>query len=168
MQIELRNICFVRHAKSSWSDYSLADHDRPLNKRGKRDAPFMAGKMKELGVKPDYILCSTAKRARQTAAHFIQVFDLDDDQVRYEGGIYEASPSQVLSIVRTVPDQRRSVFVFGHNPAFTYIANMFAGIHIDNVPTCGICQAKTMVESWEKFDPATSAFVAFYYPKQYL
>lgn len=167
MQLPLKTICFIRHAKSSWDDISLADHDRPLNKRGKRDAPMMAEKMEKLGIKPDYILCSTARRAKDTARHFIKTFELKESDVRYEGNLYGAGPDDVIRIVRTVPDDKKSVFVFGHNPTLTILANTFAGVQIDNVPTCGVFKAKTMVESWKSFDPAQAAFVAFYYPKQY-
>ena len=167
MQIELRNVCFVRHAKSSWRDPYLQDFDRPLNKRGFRDAPRMAAKMRELEVVPDFILTSPANRAKTTAEYFMKEFGLEEEQYLEDQDLYHAGPEEILEVLRNAPNERRSVFVFGHNPGMTYLANMFAGISIDNVPTCGIFQAKTMVANWEAFDPETSAFVAFYYPKQY-
>lgn len=127
----------------------------------------MAEKMAELGIIPDYILCSTARRAKDTAMHFIKNFNLQERDVRYDSDLYGAGASDVVRIVRTVPDDKKSVFVFGHNPTFTILANAFAGVQIDNVPTCGVFKAKTMVDSWKTFDPAHAAFVAYYYPKQY-
>ena len=78
--MNLRNICFVRHAKSSWDHPGLTDINRPLNKRGERDGPFMANKMKELGIVADLILTSPAVRARTTAGFFKDEFDLEDQQ----------------------------------------------------------------------------------------
>jgi phosphohistidine phosphatase len=165
--MELRNICFIRHAKSSWDSPHLSDIERPLNHRGLFDAPFMAKKMKELHIVPDLIVTSPANRAQTTARYFADEFDLPDRDFMIEDEIYGAGPSDIIEIVHRLPDDKFSVFLFGHNPTITMLTNMFAGVDVDNVPTCGISQAKTMVDSWSKFSPNTSAFVSFYYPKQY-
>ncbi len=165
--MELRNICFVRHAKSSWDHPELADIERPLNKRGLRDAPFMAKKMSELHVVPDLIVTSPAVRAMSTARFFADQFRLPDADFMVVEELYGAGPYEIIDVVHRMPDEKFSIFLFGHNPTLTMLTNMFAGVHIDNVPTCGISQAKTMVNTWEKFSPETSAFVSFYYPKQY-
>lgn len=146
----------------------LADMDRPLNKRGNRDAPFMAQKMKELGIEPDYIITSIARRARETAEYFAKEFDIKPENFVIETRLYLAGPSDVIEVVQKTPADKQSVFVFGHNPTFTELANHFAGLKIDNVPTCGIFQAKAMMDDWSKFKPEHTAFVAFYYPKQYM
>ena len=165
--MELRNICFVRHAKSSWDNPGLSDIERPLNSRGLRDAPFMARKMKELHVVPDLIVTSPAQRALSTARFFADEFNMPDAEFMIVDEIYGAGPYEIVDVVHHMPDEKFSIFLFGHNPTMTMLTNMFAGVRIDNVPTCGISQAKTMVDSWKKFSPNTSAFVSFYYPKQY-
>ncbi|MDX1476548.1 MAG: histidine phosphatase family protein [Saprospiraceae bacterium] len=167
MQPELRNICLVRHAKSSWADPLLPDISRPLNDRGFRDAPFMAEKMKELGISPDLILTSPANRAKTTAKYFRDAHGLSKKDFWEVDELYGASPWDMISEIQQVPAHYRSVFVFGHNPTMTSLANMFPGVDIDNVPTCGILQAKTMVAEWSSWSPDVSAFVGFYYPKQY-
>lgn len=167
MQPTLRNICLIRHAKSSWTDPLLPDYDRPLNPRGFRDAPFMAQKLVELEVVPDLILTSPANRARTTAGYFREAFGLKKKRFKVVDQLYGAGPQDIIEEIQQVPAEYQSVFVFGHNPTMTSLANMFPGVAIDNVPTCGILQAKTMVSDWTSWSPDVSAFVAFYYPKQY-
>ena len=168
MHIDLRNLSFIRHAKSSWDDMSLPDIHRPLNKRGERDAPLMAMKMMELGNKPELILTSPAKRAHTTAQIFADAADLPSRKVIVNDVLYGAGVSEIVEAVNQVDDQVRSVFVFGHNPTMTILANAFAGVDIDNVPTCGVLHVKTMVQHWKDWSPEVSAFVGFYYPKQYV
>lgn len=167
MQIDLRNICFVRHAKSSWDNPQLQDIERPLSKRGERDAPFMATKMVELQITPDLIITSPAIRARTTARIFADAADIESSHFIVDDMVYGADVRGIVRMVQNIDDKHTSVFVFGHNPTMTIMANCFAGVDIDNVPTCGILQCKTMVSSWKSWSPEVSAFVGFYYPKQY-
>lgn len=167
MKPELRNICLIRHAKSSWSDPMLPDIHRPLNSRGLRDAPMMAEKLVEMHIAPDIIMTSPARRARDTAQFFREAFKLKKRRFRVVDDLYGADADDIVDIVRSVKDKHYSVYVFGHNPTMTSLANRFAGVDIDNVPTCGILQAKAMVTGWKTWSPEVSAFVGFYYPKQY-
>lgn len=164
----MKTVYFIRHAKSSWSDMSLRDFDRPLNKRGKRDAPFMANKLHELGVQPDAILSSTANRAFTTATHFAKALGLASNEIIEVPAIYEAYYSTVLKIVQNQPKKWNTILVFGHNPAFTTIANSFNGDYIDNVPTCGIVKVTADIKDWADFDEESGNVSAFYYPKQFL
>lgn len=164
----MKTVYFIRHAKSSWSDMSLRDHDRPLNKRGKRDAPFMAEKLKELGAEPDAIITSTALRAKTTAQHFALAFELSGKQFVEESKIYEAYSSNILKIVQNTSDNLNTILVFGHNPGFTMVANSFAGGEdIDNVPTCGIVKVVANVSNWKDLKKPKGKVVEFHYPKQY-
>ena len=168
MDIELRTLCFVRHAKSSWDDPALADIDRPLSTRGERDAPTMATRLKELNIIPDLIVTSPAVRARKTAKAFRKVFDLSKVDFVTDLSLYDATPDDVVAVVQHLDISKRCVFVFGHNPTFTFLANRFPGVRIDNVPTCGIFCVKTMAPTWDQWTPEISTFVGFYYPKQYV
>lgn len=167
MDIELRTLCFVRHAKSSWDDPLLEDADRPLSERGERDAPAMAMRMKELNIIPDLMVTSPAKRARTTAKHFRKVLGLSKSDFITDLSLYDASPDDVIAVVQHLDNNKRHVFIFGHNPTFTFLANRFPGVRIDNVPTCGVLHVKTMVPTWDQWTPEISTFVGFYYPKQY-
>lgn len=164
----MKTVYFIRHAKSSWSDMSLRDFDRPLNKRGKRDAPFMAQKLQELGVRPDAILSSTANRAFTTATHFAKALGIGRNEIIEVPSIYEAFYSTVLKIVQNQPKHWDTILVFGHNPAFTTIANAFEGDYIDNVPTCGIVKVIADINDWSELTEETGKVAAFYYPKQFL
>ncbi len=165
--MEVKDVCFVRHAKSSWDQPGLKDFDRPLDSRGLHDAPMMARKMKELGLMPDYIITSGANRAKSTAEYFKHEFDLSKDQFEINNDLYEASAETVYEVLRSAPDTANFVFLFGHNPTFTWVANSIAGVHIDEVPTCGILHAQAMISSWNKFKPEYAGFIGFHYPKQY-
>ena len=165
--MEVREVCFVRHAKSNWDHPGLKDFDRPLDERGLKDAPMMAREMSKLHLVPDLIVTSGAKRARKTAEFFKKEFDLSDDQFMVTDDLYEASADEVYEVLRAVPDSARFVYVFGHNPTFTWVANSISGVHIDNVPTCGIVHAQVMIDRWNKFKPEHAGFIGFHYPKQY-
>lgn len=165
--MEVKDVCFVRHAKSSWDQPGTRDFDRQLEARGLRDAPFMAKKMHELGLKPDFIVTSGANRAKTTAEFFKKEFNLPDDRFIVNNDIYESSPETVYEVLRETPQDARFVYIFGHNPTFTWIANSISGVQIDNVPTCGIVHVQTMITDWRKFKPEHAGFIGFHYPKQY-
>lgn len=166
--MEVRDICFVRHAKSSWDHPGLKDYDRPLDNRGLRDAPMMGAKMKKLGLIPQLIITSGAKRARTTAEFFAEEFSLAASDFLIQDKLYEASPDEVFEVVRSVPSNITFVYLFGHNPSFTWVANSLSGIHIDNVPTCGVVHAQANLSDWKKFKPEHTGFIGFHYPKQFL
>ena len=164
----MKTVYFIRHAKSSWNDMSLRDFDRPLNKRGKRDAPFMAAKLKEFGVEPNAIISSPANRALTTATHFAKALAISSENFLKEETIYEAYATTVLKIVQAQPNKYQTILVFGHNPAFTMIVNMFkGGSHIDNVPTCGIIKVEANIDNWKDLTAKNGTVTAFHFPKQY-
>ncbi|MEO6131145.1 MAG: histidine phosphatase family protein [Saprospiraceae bacterium] len=165
--MEVKDVCFVRHAKSSWDQPGEDDFDRKLDSRGLKDAPMMASKMRELGLVPDLIITSGAKRARTTAEFFRKEFDLDAAKFVVRNELYEATAQQVYDVLSSASDAARFVYMFGHNPTFTWIANHLSGVHIDNVPTCGVVHAQIMISTWKKFKPEHAGFIGFHYPKQY-
>ncbi len=131
----MKTLYLVRHAKSSWKDASLDDFDRPLNKRGKHDAPFMAQKLANMGIKPDIILSSPAKRARKTAKAFSKTLDapLVFDERLYEAGL-RAFEEIVLNAFQTYD----SVMLVSHNPGLTMFNDDISDRPIFNIPTTGI------------------------------
>lgn len=165
--MEVKDVCLVRHAKSSWDQPGLDDYNRPLDSRGLRDGPLMAQKMHELNLVPDLIITSGAKRARSTAEFFRKEFDLGPEKFIVNDKLYEATPEDVYSVISSAPDTARFLYIFGHNPTLTWVANSIAGVHIDNVPTAGVLHIQTMVASWKKFKPQHAGFVSFHYPKLY-
>ena len=164
--VAMRTLFLIRHAKSSWDNPGLRDFNRPLNERGQREAPMMAQMLANLGVQPDLLVSSPAKRALTTALFFAAQFDIADEQVLREQNIYEADPTDILKIISSLPDSARVVCLFGHNPTFTDVANLFSDDFIDNVPTCGIVQIETEAETWKNMYEGNSRVKACYFPKE--
>lgn len=162
----MKTVFLVRHAKSSWDDASLSDIDRPLNERGAQDAPRMAQLLKDKGIKPSLLISSPANRALSTALVFAEAFGIPPADILVDDDIYEAYVDDIIDIIRDLPASARTVLLFGHNPTFTHVANMFSKRYIDNIPTCGIVQIEAQVTSWANFTEDRGELVDFYFPKQ--
>ena len=162
----MKHVYLVRHAKSSWADPNLKDHDRPLNGRGRNDAPRMAARLKKSGVKVDGVLTSTAKRARQTAQAFVEAYGLGKDSVLKEAKLYHAGPKTIERCIQKLPDEWHTVLVFGHNPGYTEAANALKNDdYIGNVPTCGIVGSKLDTKKWGKWKLSDAKRTTFMTPK---
>jgi phosphohistidine phosphatase len=165
----MRTLCLIRHAKSSWDNPSLRDFERPLNERGLREAPLMAQKLFDSGVRPDLIVSSTANRALTTAKFFADRFGIAHEFIVQRSDIYEAMSSTILRIIRELPETAGAVLIFGHNPTFTDVANTFSDENwIDNVPTCGIVVLESRAESWTKVTENNTRIEHLYFPKEQL
>lgn len=130
-----KTLYLLRHAKSSWKDMTLPDFERPLNKRGKQDAPMMAKKMKARGVKPDIILSSPAKRAKKTAR---VLADILESPLHLEAKLYEADIEEMLFIINKAFETQDDVMIVGHNPELTFLNDLLSDKEIFNIPTAGI------------------------------
>jgi phosphohistidine phosphatase len=117
MRAPVRRLHLLRHAKSSWDDPGLADHDRPLAPRGRRAAAAMGRHLREGSVEPALVLCSSARRARETLA----LLELSSP-VRIETELYATSSRALLERVRRTPDELPSLMVVGHNPELEGLA----------------------------------------------
>lgn len=161
----MKTLYLIRHAKSSWSDLTLDDFDRPLNKRGKRDAPLMAQWLDEHIDHLDQLISSSAKRAKATAKQFSIVFGID---VEHHKSLYHAGEAEIYSAIYGANEASSSIAVFGHNPGFTYFANKFVDGNdfIDNVPTCGIVAISSNAKSWAELSELNSSLKFFMYPKK--
>ena len=127
----MRTLYLIRHAKSSWDNPGLRDFNRPLNERGQRDAPLMAALIAKMGIKPDLIVSSPARRAITTAQYFADALGIADDDIVRNQEIYEAYPQEILRLISELPEKSETVFMFGHNPTFTDVANRFSDDFID-------------------------------------
>lgn len=162
----MKRLFLCRHAKSSWKDSTLADIDRPLNKRGKKDAPVMGARLAMRGFGPDLILASPAKRALATARQLAKHVDYPKKNIIIKNELYGATPDTQMHIIRNVYDDLTSVYIVGHNPETTLLANYLGGLDIYNVPTCGIVLLEFDVESWGKIDRGEGKLILFDYPKR--
>lgn len=161
----MKKAYFVRHAKSSWADLSQKDIDRPLNKRGLRDAPMMAERLSHIRSSFDIVLCSAAQRTQETAEYFQK--HLEFKEFRIESGLYHADEGTILNFLGDLDDKYQSVLFFGHNPGMTYLHNHFASQQIDNLPTCGIFSIYSST-SWNDVDTTNAKIGQLLYPKMFL
>lgn len=163
----MKYLYIVRHAKSSWRDSSITDFERPLNSRGKRDAPFMGSLMREKGVKPDLLLSSPAKRAEKTCIIISKELRYPEEKIKYDDRIYEAGISDLTKVIGQVDDDVESLMIFGHNPGLTIFNNYLTENHIDNLPTCGIAGLELNIDSWKDISDNIGKRLFFEYPKKY-
>lgn len=144
----MKQIWLVRHAKSDWGSPGLPDFERPLNARGLAVAPAMGGYLAEQGVSPQLIVCSPARRARQTAELIAQGIAYPVGQIQFEQAIYEASPETLLDVIAQVPDEIERLMVVGHNPGMTLLVNMLGGA-LDNLSTCSVVSMGFASPDWD-------------------
>ena len=161
----MKTLILVRHAKSSWDYPNLSDFDRPLNGRGKRDAPGMGRYLAEQGIHADLIVSSPANRAITTARVIQEHQGRPKPAMVEERSLYHASASTILRVVQSQPEGVNSLMVFGHNPGFTDCANRLCDGDIDNIPTCGVVGIRFDVSRWSDVGFGDGEQQYFYSPK---
>ena len=161
----MKNLILVRHAKSSWADFSVKDIDRPLNDRGKKDAPLMAKRLLEKGISIDAFISSPAKRARKTAELFAKEYDEKKESIIFFESLYLASPPGFFDVIGKTNDKFKTIAVFSHNEGITDFANSLTTTKIDDMPTCSIFAVKADIKHWSDFKDAEKEFWFFDYPK---
>ncbi|MCL7488760.1 MAG: histidine phosphatase family protein [Desulfobulbaceae bacterium] len=162
----MKQLLLCRHAKSSWKYMDLADIDRPLNKRGRKNAPEMGKRLKQRQVKPDRIVSSPARRAFETALAIAGELGIPGKKILVAEEVYGAYPAKLLKLIRNFDNRHDRVMMVGHNPEITILANLLGGLAIDNVPTGGIVALDFPVSSWEKVTEEKGVLVFFDYPKK--
>ena len=162
----MKYLYLVRHAKSSWDEPGLTDFERPLNQRGKKDAPLMGKNIAGKKIKPDLIISSPAQRARKTAIAFAEEFGIKKKEIIFDEKIYEATSSELFEVIRNFKDDYQTVMLFGHNPGLTNLSNTLTQKYIDNIPTCGIVALK-FDDDWKNIKPKSASQEFFEYPKLY-
>ena len=161
----MKILLLVRHAKSSWDQPGISDFDRPLNERGKKDAPQMAKRVKEKGIELDHLVSSTAKRAKKTAKYFAEEFGLKKEDIKLIEELYGATQSEFLQTIKSIDDKYRIVALFSHNPGITDFASSLTNIRVDDMPTCAVFALQIKADSWKDFINAEKSFLFFDYPK---
>jgi phosphohistidine phosphatase len=147
----MKTLLLLRHAKSSWKDPDLSDHDRPLNKRGQNDAPRMGKLLKDEELIPDLIMSSTAARANKTA-------ELVAKECKYKGEIvlnhslYGAEPADYLKILEGLSDTYKAVLVVGHSPSLGETVEVLTGSPDVIMPTCSLAQIRLSIQNWDELN----------------
>ena len=147
---------------------SLRDFERPLNNRGKRDAPFMGKKLYETGFMPDMVISSPAKRAKLTAIEICKAINFSIDDIMFEQMIYGAGTSDLLHMINNLNNDISTVCIFGHNPTLTDFCNYLSGSDIYNIPTCGITEISFDTDDWSNISKELGELKRFDYPKRHL
>jgi phosphohistidine phosphatase len=160
----MRNLFLLRHAKSSWKDTLIDDFKRPLNNRGKRDAPQMAYKFSKRDFGVDLIISSSAKRTSDTAKIFADILCFKSEIV-YKKELYEASHYEILEVINHTNEKFRSVLIVCHNPGVTSLVNYLSDHYIDNLPTSGIVGLSTDL-NWKEIKQNSCSFLFIDYPKK--
>ena len=161
----MKTIILVRHAKSSWDDFSLNDEDRPLTDRGKKNAPDMAKRLHKKKIPIDAILSSPAKRAKSTADYFAKEYDIPKKKIILIPELYMASSETFVKTIRDAPKKADSIALFSHNEGITQFANSLSEARVDNMPTCSVFAVKADIDNWNEFEPGKTEFYFFDYPK---
>jgi phosphohistidine phosphatase len=147
----MKTLLLLRHAKSSWKDPDLPDHDRPLNKRGQNDAPSMGKLLKDEDLIPDLIMSSTAVRAKKTA-------ELVAKACKYKGKIslnqslYGAEPADYLKILQELSDKHKTVLVVGHSPSVEETVDVLTGSPDVIMPTCTLAHISLPIQNWAELN----------------
>ena len=163
----MKTLYLVRHAKSSWKYPKLDDFERPLNKRGRRNAPFMGSLLKELNVAPDLVISSPANRAAMTARIIASALDFPLEDIQYSEAIYEFGEKALIDVVKEIDDTVDQAMVVGHNPATNGLANYIGDQPVSNIPTCGVFCVELDIASWSNIKAHCGTVKFFEYPKKH-
>lgn len=161
----MKVLILVRHAKSSWADAGTPDFDRPLNERGKKDAPEMAQRLYQRLPDIDLFISSPARRARKTALRFAEVFGKEEKDLQLVPELYMADIPQFQKLVKELPDTADTAVIFSHNFGITAFVNTLTSVRIDDMPTCSIFAARFHTDHWIEIGKAEAEFMFFDYPK---
>ncbi|MBT8261400.1 MAG: histidine phosphatase family protein [Bacteroidia bacterium] len=156
----MKTLYMARHAKSSWK-YDLPDHQRPLKKRGHKDASLVSEKAKTDHKPPEKIISSDANRAQTTAMYFKKAFGVSDENYILNHDLYDFSGQSVMEIIKGLDNSLKRVMIVGHNHAFTSIVNMLGNEYIDNLPTSGFVIIKFPVDSWSEITTGKTKTLLF-------
>jgi phosphohistidine phosphatase len=172
----VKTLYLLRHAKSSWDDPSLSDEERPLSPRGRRAATTMAHHLQQEGVAPDRVLCSPSLRTRQTLDHLLSVLTGPGKRgaVAFEPAIYEATPQDLLELIRSTPPEISSLLLIGHNPSMASLAESLLApdghdaslAHLQRkYPTGALAAFQFAHGDWESLGPGSCRLLSFVRPR---
>lgn len=161
----MKKVFVLRHAKSSWKYPELSDFDRPLNKRGKRDAPEMALRFSKSGFPIDGMITSTSVRALAIAKIFAETLSIEKNNFLQDRRLYHAFPQEITAVLAHAPAHFDHVIVVGHNPGLTDFINQKTDDYLDNLPTSGIYGITFDINHWAEIEQVKGEKCYYNYPK---
>jgi phosphohistidine phosphatase len=150
----MKTLYIVRHAKSSWDEPGLTDHDRPLNTTGIKKTKLVIEYLQNKNVMPDLIISSSARRAKDTAFQIADGIGYPPSEIVIDKNMYHASADTIFNELFALPDDIQSVMIFGHNPTLTYFVNQFLEPPIVNLPTTGVVAVEFATNKWTEIGSA--------------
>ncbi|MEM8815016.1 MAG: histidine phosphatase family protein [Pseudomonadota bacterium] len=162
----MKTLTIVRHAKSSWENEALSDRERPLNKRGQRDAPVMGQRIADAGIRPSLIVSSPAVRAWTTAKLIAREINYPSEFLQRENDLYLASLNTLLDVLVAQDNTFNSVMLVGHNPGLTDFANYLQPGLSNNLPTGGVVSVSFDREDWSLYEKPDLELLLHDYPKR--
>lgn len=160
----MKTLLIVRHAKSDWGQPGLADHDRPLNERGRRDAPAMGRRLAERAAVPDVVRSSTALRARTTAEAVVKALGLEASTLQLDESMYATSVTHLLEVIQELDDTAATAMLVGHNPEFSELVGRLTDEFVE-LPTCAVAEVRLPIERWADASGAAGELVRIDAPK---
>ena len=160
----MKTLYVIRHAKSSWDQPELSDSERPLNKRGQRDAPGMGERLFKAGIRPDILISSPARRAMDTALLIADELKFPQSRIRKVEKLYFGGIRGMLDVVRDMDDSYSSVMLFSHNPTIEGFLDQVTGGFYEHAPTCAVAGIQFSVDQWKEIGQGQLLF--FDYPKK--
>jgi phosphohistidine phosphatase len=163
----MKTLYLVRHAKSSWKYNNLTDNERPLKKRGKKNAEFISKLLKKGNNFPEIIISSPAVRAYESAKIFAENLNIVEKDIIKEERLHMADYDDFISVINDIPMKINKVMLFSHNPGLTYFACTISGADIDNVPTSGVVRIDFDINAWSDISSVKGKLEFFEFPKKY-
>ncbi|MEV6212217.1 histidine phosphatase family protein [Kitasatospora sp. NPDC051914] len=168
-----RRIIVLRHAKADWPN-QVADHDRPLADRGRHQAPEAGRWLADSGINPDYVLCSTALRTRETWKLAAHELPKRPRRTVYEDRVYEASPGEIIAVLQETPDEFADLILVGHNPGVLGLTQVLAGdegdadalnrLRLSSFPTAAIA-VLSFTGEWKSVEPGIAKLDSYHTPQ---
>ena len=160
----MRELLLMRHAKSTWNHPNLSDHQRPLNKRGRRDAPRMGAFLQEQGIEIDAILCSSAQRTQETLSLFLEEFTFEYD-VKFLDELYQADLREYIDELAKLPKEIEKVMIIGHNPTMSEALDFFCDAY-EPFPTSAIAHIAFDIDEWDRLiENPNGKLLGYWIPK---
>ncbi len=160
-------LTLIRHAKSSWTSGAARDFDRPLNKRGLKNAPLMGKIIRKQGLSFDRIVTSPALRAMTTANLLAEKLGYPEQEIQKLEALYGASVDELLECVHGLNSDEPRIALVAHNPGLTELCNYLSGEAIDNLPTCAVAVIEFELDDWQAVYRDTGRLALYEYPRKY-
>lgn len=163
----MKTVYLIRHAKSDWNTSAQTDFERPLNKRGKNDAPLIAEQLNQLDFKVDTMYISPAKRTTETTELIYRSLNNKPNNTKLINKLYHASLEDLSGLINDLSEAENSIAIVTHNPGITYFSNYLTDYYIDNIVTCGVVRIDLEIDSWQEVVKGIGTKKYYIYPKMF-